>query len=227
MATIKSINLTTLPVSAITNTTATAYGVVNGVTGETVLHVGVYIDTTGNTVQSLNYHAIGTPFSCPLTGLLPNHLGYSIVAYAISTGGTRYNDLAVMLTTAPDPPKVKTIIQPTTSNGKGTVTFIELPGGSWTLVWSGATSGSKSSATTGVTITGLTIGTNYFILHNEETGKVSTRTTVVIAVPSATIISGTSYRLFERTGIGNKALFKAELKAIDDLDDYETFDDIY
>jgi hypothetical protein len=215
----KLITLTTLPVSGITNTTTTAYGVVNGITGETISHVGVYVTTTGNTFQSSNYTNTGVPFSCPITGLLPN-ISYGVTAYAITTGGTRYNDFTLNFTTAPNPPEIGSITQPTSPNETGSVIFINIPDGADTIIWTGAKTGTTTTiGGTSFTITGLTVGTYFFSIKGDFPNQpFSPPTIVVIIAPTVTELSSAGYRLYERTGIGDGAAetaFDAENAAID------------
>jgi hypothetical protein len=220
MATV--IHLTTLPLSGVSNTTATSGGKVTDITGGTVTSVGIQIQKgseTGRTTITHSYGGINVPFVIPITGLLPETF-YSIVAYAVTTTGgtgtTTNLDSAVTFTTAPNAPQVGKITQPISPNETGSISFINLPNHANTLRWSGTATGSTGGFTTGVTVTGLTVGTYLFSIKTDLSPYYSPATTVTIKATEnvPTEINSTGYKLYERNGIGDGAAFDAAFAEI-------------
>jgi hypothetical protein len=213
------IHLTTLAVSGVTNTTATSGGKVTGITGGTVFSVGIQIQKgveTGRTTIIGSYGGLNIPFVIPITGLIPEEY-YTIQAYAVTTGGVINLASGVAFTMSPNPPQVNKITQPVSPNETGSVSFINLPNHANTLRWSGTATGSTNFAATGVTITGLTVGTYLFSIKINTGTYYSPTTSVTIKATEnvQTEISSTGYKLFERTGLGDGAAFDAAFAEID------------
>ena len=176
------IHLTTLAVSGVTNTTATSGGKVTGITGGTVFSVGIQIQKgveTGRTTIIGSYGGLNIPFVIPITGLIPEEY-YTIQAYAVTTGGVINLASGVAFTMSPNPPQVNKITQPVSPNETGSVSFINLPNHANTLRWSGTATGSTNFAATGVTITGLTVGTYLFSIKINTGTYYSPTTSVTI-----------------------------------------------
>ena len=212
--------ITTLPISGITNTGAISGGKVTNENSETIQQVGIQIQKgieTGRTTIVGSYGGLNVPFIIPITGLLPN-IGYTIVAFA--SGTTLHTTTGVDFTTAPNPPEIGSITQPIRTNETGSVRFINIPDGADTIIWSGTTTGTTTTAGgTSFTVTGLTVGTYFFKIKGDFPSQpFSPLTTVVIAVPTVTELSATGYKLYERTGIGDGAAeiaFDAIIAVID------------
>jgi hypothetical protein len=214
------ISLTTLAISGVTNTTATSGGRVTGITGGTVTSVGIRVITggTGYTTFTGTYLGLNVPFVIPMTGLLPV-TSYNAIAYAVTTGNVTNLDSALPFVTAPNAPHVGSIIQPISSNETGSVIFTNLPNHSNTLRWSGTATGITSTIfTTGVTITGLTVGTYLFSIKTNLSPYYSPVTTVTIESASVipTEFTSDGYDLYYKTGIGDGPALAAYLVWLDE-----------
>jgi hypothetical protein len=222
--------ITGLTVSGITNTSAVGVGKITNEGSETIVQVGFHLSTVNPliyTAFTCNYPGVGINFRCPITGLDTNE-SYTAVVFA--SGSTGHTGNGLIFITALNAPKVGKIVQPLVSGDKGSVSFIDLFNDSSIIKWTGAATGSTTPfANTGITITGLTIGTYYFtikLLAGPSTPD-SPITTVIIALSSTRVLSAANYRLYERTGIGDGVAYNAEIAAIEALDEYETFEDDY
>ena len=213
--------VTTTALSPITATGATGGGNVTNAGGGTITARGVAYGLSVNPTISSGHTSDGTgtgSFVSSLTGLMPSTT-YHVRAYATNSAGTAYGTDVTGIT-APNAPHVETIIQPLSPNETGSVVFTNLPNRPNTLRWSGTTTGSTGggSFTTGVTITGLTIGTYYFSIRSDfPTQPYSPITTVTIKSPSVipTEFTSTGYDLYYKTGIGDGPALAAYLLWLD------------
>ena len=219
--------VTTLPVSNITQTTATGGGDVTSDGGATVVERGICWGTEHNPTIANSHANNGTgtgAFTVDLADLSPTTT-YYVRAYAINSAGTSYGDevsftttdylFAPIVTTA----EVSNITQ-TTALGGGNVTNdggapVTERGICWSTSHTPTTSGSHASSGTGtggftVSMTGLTANMTYYVrayaINSQGTSygdEVSFVTAQDIAAPTVTTLEVTNITQTTAIGGGN------------------------
>jgi uncharacterized protein (TIGR02145 family) len=214
--------LTTLAVSAITQTTATSGGNITGDGGASVTARGVcWSTTTGPTTALSTKTTDGTGteiFNSSITGLAAGTV-YYVKAYATNSAGTGYGNQITFSTTT-TVPGAPTIGAATAGNAQATVTFTAPVSDGGSAITGYTVTSSPSSLTgTGsaspITITGLTNGIAYtftVIATNAIGNSVASSSSNSVTPTGTTTVSDIDGNIYNIVTIGTQVWMKENLK---------------
>jgi hypothetical protein len=184
----KLATVTTIPVTNITQTTASSGGNITSNGGGDILANGVCWSANVNpsTVDSKTVNGVGTSQFVSSLGNLTAGTTYYVRAYVTNSAGTEYGNTLSFTTLqnaiVPTAPIVGTITQPTCNSALGSVVLTGLPAaGTWTIN-PGAITGSGVAAT----ISDLVPGTYAFTVTSSTEGTSVPSSNVVINSQSLT-----------------------------------------